>query len=159
MQPAPDATPLELISISKAARIIGVEWAEANRKLSEDYSNGGRFIVARVEVARGPMLWATEPGVKIITLQACTQLLKTTFRECRRLLHAPGSVPDPGGAAQGRRGRDFLEGSPGAHDPRHQGVAGNVRGQARDVGNALAHKQFPGGQITTRVRVVGADQR
>jgi hypothetical protein len=43
-----------------AAEHDGVEWAEANRKLFKESSNGGQFIVARVEVARGPMLWATE---------------------------------------------------------------------------------------------------
>ena len=58
-----------------------VEWAERFRKLSRESSNGGRFIVSRVEVARGPMLAATEPGVSKITLMACTQLLKTTAVE------------------------------------------------------------------------------
>ena len=55
-----------------------VEWAEEFRKLSKESSNGGKFITSRVEVARGPMLAATEPGVSKITLMACTQLLKTT---------------------------------------------------------------------------------
>ncbi|GJE75286.1 hypothetical protein BGCPKDLD_1870 [Methylorubrum suomiense] len=36
-----------------------VQWAEAFRKLSKEFSNGGKFITARVEVTRGPMLWAT----------------------------------------------------------------------------------------------------
>ena len=55
-----------------------VEWAEKFRRLSRESSNGGKFVVSRVEVARGPMLWATEPGVRTISLMACTQLLKTT---------------------------------------------------------------------------------
>ncbi|WP_455985339.1 phage terminase large subunit family protein [Methylorubrum extorquens] len=58
-----------------------VQWAERYRRLSKESSNGGRFIASRVEVARGPMLWATEPGVSKITLMACTQLLKTTCIE------------------------------------------------------------------------------
>jgi hypothetical protein len=56
-----------------------VEWAEEFRRLSKESSNGGRFVTSRVEVARGPMLAATEPGVATITLMACTQLLKTTL--------------------------------------------------------------------------------
>lgn len=39
------------------------------------------------------MLWATEPGVKVITLQACTQLLKTTFLDnvAGYYMHLPAS--------------------------------------------------------------------
>ncbi|MBO1020844.1 hypothetical protein IPV08_12775 [Methylobacterium sp. SD274] len=60
-----------------------VEWAEEFRKLSKESSNGGKFITSRVEVARGPMLSATEPGVSKITLMACTQL---------GLLHRAGNL-------------------------------------------------------------------
>lgn len=63
-----------------------VQWAERYRKLSKESSNGGKFFVSRVEVARGPMLWATEPGVSKITLMACTQLLKTTLRDKQKQL-------------------------------------------------------------------------
>jgi len=41
----------------------------------------GPFLTSRVEVARGPMLSVTEPGVRTITAMTCTQLLKTTLLE------------------------------------------------------------------------------
>src|SRR4051812_49122300 len=81
LRQAEDLAPSWRAGLRPPPNMTVVDWAEQNRKLSKESSNGGRFIVARVEVARGPMLWATEPGVKVITLQACTQLLKTTFLE------------------------------------------------------------------------------
>lgn len=131
-----------------------VEWAEAHRKLSKESSNGGRFIVARVEVARGPMLWATEPGVKIITLQACTQLLKTTFLEnvAGYFMHldpCPILVVQPKDAAAETFSKDRL--APMIRDTKV--LRDLFRGQARDAGNTLTHKQFPGGHVT----MVGAN--
>ncbi|MCK1402034.1 phage terminase large subunit family protein [Bradyrhizobium sp. 4] len=131
-----------------------VDWAEQNRKLSKESSNGGRFIVARVEVARGPMLWATEPGVKVITLQACTQLLKTTFLEnvagyYMHLDPCPILVVQPKDAAAETFSKDRL-----APMIRDTPVLRDIfRSQARDAGNTLTHKQFPGGHIT----MVGAN--
>ena len=44
-------------------------------------STSGKYRTARVEIARGPMLAATEPGVRKITAMVATQLLKTTLIE------------------------------------------------------------------------------
>ncbi|MFE1601597.1 hypothetical protein [Methylobacterium sp. ID0610] len=74
-----------------------VEWAERYRRLSKESSNGGRFITARVEVARGPMLAATEPGVQTITLMACTQLLKTTVSNKQKYAFTSMAYPRFGG--------------------------------------------------------------
>ena len=57
-------------------------WADRYRFLApEAGSSGGPWETSRVEVARGPMLAVTEPGVHIVTLMCCTQLLKTAFIE------------------------------------------------------------------------------
>lgn len=54
-----------------------VEWAEENRRLSpESSSTPGKFVTANVEVARGPMLEATNPATHTIDIMCCTQLMK-----------------------------------------------------------------------------------
>ncbi|ACL60604.1 phage terminase large subunit family protein [Methylobacterium nodulans] len=132
-----------------------VEWAERYRRLSKESSNGGRFIVARVEVARGPMLAATEPGVQTLTLLACTQLLKTTVIEniLGRFVHVdpcPMLAVLPKDDAAETFSKDRL--APMIRDtPVLREVFGEAK--ARDAGATLTHKQFPGGHIT----LVGAN--
>lgn len=127
-----------------------VEWAERYRKLSKESSNGGRFIVSRVEVARGPMLAATEPGVSKITLVACTQLLKTTVIEniTGRFIHVepcPILAVFPKDDAAETFSKDRL--APMIRDTK---VLRDLFGEAKatDAGATLTHKQFPGGHIT-----------
>jgi phage terminase large subunit GpA-like protein len=127
-----------------------VEWAERYRRLSKESSNGGRFIVSRVEVARGPMLAATEPGVSVITLMACTQLLNTTVIEniLGRLIHidpCPILVVQPKDDAAETFSKDRL-----APMIRDTAVLREIFGESksRDAGATLTHKQFPGGHIT-----------
>lgn len=127
-----------------------VEWAEEYRKLSKESSNGGRFVTARVEVARGPMLAATEPGVATITLMACTQLLKTTVIEniLGRFIHidpCPILVVQPKDDAAETFSKDRL--APMIRDTK---VLRDLFGDAKatDAGATLTHKQFPGGHVT-----------
>ncbi len=127
-----------------------VEWAEEFRKLSKESSNGGKFITSRVEVARGPMLAATEPGVSKITLMACTQLLKTTVIEniLGRFIHVDpcpilGVLPKDDAAET--FSKDRL--APMIRDTKVlRELFGDAK--AKDAGATLTHKQFPGGHIT-----------
>lgn len=58
------------------------DWADRYRRLAKEAgSNSGKWRTSTVEVARGPMLAATEPGVHVITAMVCTQLLKTSLIE------------------------------------------------------------------------------
>lgn len=58
------------------------EWADTFRYLAKEAgSTGGRWRTSRVEVARGPMLAVTEPGVRVITVMSSTQLMKTALLE------------------------------------------------------------------------------
>jgi phage terminase large subunit GpA-like protein len=58
------------------------EWADEYRKLSlSSGAVGGKWETSRVEVARGPMMAVTEPGVRIISAMTCTQLMKTSLLE------------------------------------------------------------------------------
>lgn len=57
-------------------------WADEFRYLAKEAgSTGGRWETATVEVARGPMKAVTEPGVHVITVMCCTQLMKTALIE------------------------------------------------------------------------------
>ncbi|MGU3417664.1 phage terminase large subunit family protein [Methylobacterium sp. D54C] len=132
-----------------------VDWAERFRRLSKESSNGGRFVVSRVEVARGPMLWATEPGVRTLTLMACTQLLKTTVIEniIGRFVHldpSPILVVLPKDDAAETFSKDRL--APMIRDSKKlRELFGEAK--ATDASATLTHKQFPGGHIT----LVGAN--
>lgn len=133
-----------------APQLNVVEWAEEYRRLSKESSNGGRFITSRVEVARGPMLAATEPGVGTITLMACTQLLKTTVIEniLGRFIHVdpcPILVVQPKDDAAETFSKDRL--APMIRDTK---VLRELFGEAKatDAGATLTHKQFPGGHVT-----------
>lgn len=54
------------------------DWADTYRVLSASVGAvGGRWQTHRVEVARGPMMAVTEPGVESITIMSCTQIMKT----------------------------------------------------------------------------------
>lgn len=63
-------------------RISVPEWADTYRKLAKEAGAiSGDWETATVEVARGPMLAVTEPGVHVITAMVSTQLLKTALLE------------------------------------------------------------------------------
>ncbi len=63
-------------------RISVPDWADRYRKLAKEAgSTSGNWETETVEIARGPMLAATESGVHIITVMCCTQLMKTALLE------------------------------------------------------------------------------
>lgn len=63
-------------------RISVPEWADRYRKLAKEAgSTSGNWQTSTVEIARGPMLAITEPGVHIVTAMVSTQLLKTALLE------------------------------------------------------------------------------
>src|SRR5690242_9807897 len=63
-------------------RISVPAWADNFRKLAKEAgSTSGQWSTSTVEVARGPMLAVTEPGVHVITVMVSTQLLKTALLE------------------------------------------------------------------------------
>ncbi len=67
-------TPPPLISVP--------DWADRYRKLAKEAgSTSGNWRTSTVEVARGPMLAPTEPGVHTVTVMCATQLMKTALLE------------------------------------------------------------------------------
>lgn len=81
-----DKADLLRLSVRKAwtppPRISVPDWADRYRVLAKEAgSTSGKWETSTVEVARGPMLAVTEPGVHIISVMVSTQLLKTALLE------------------------------------------------------------------------------
>lgn len=63
---------------STPPRLSVPAWADKYRQLAKGFgAMSGKWETSTVEVARGPMLAVTEPGVRILTAMCATQLLKT----------------------------------------------------------------------------------
>lgn len=114
---------------------------------AEAGARAGRFRTSTVEVARGPMLAVTEPGVQVLTAQVCTQLLKTTLLEnifgffahldpCPMLLVQPGDT-DAEGFSKERIG-PMISATPVLRE-----LVGTRK--TRSAEETLTYKAFPGG--------------
>ncbi|MBO3274137.1 phage terminase large subunit family protein [Pseudomonas schmalbachii] len=132
------------------------EWADEYRYLSpEASSKPGRWKTSMVEVARGPMEAVTDPTVHTVTMMCCTQLLKTelilnTIGYYAHQDPAPMVVMLPTVHMGETFSKDRID--PMFRDsPKLRGILPPKR--ARDGGNTLLHKQFPGGHLT----IVGAN--
>lgn len=133
-----------------------VQWADTYRFLSaEASSEPGRWKTSRVEVARGPMMAVTEPGVREITVMSCTQLMKTEvlLNIIGYFIHqdpAPMLLLQPTVNIAKAFSKDRVD-SMCRDTP---ALRGRVRDKkSRDSGNTMQHKQFPGGHLT----MVGAN--
>lgn len=137
-------------------RLNLVEWADRYRYLSpEASSEPGRWKTERVEVARGPMLALTEPGVKEITVMSSTQLMKTEIllNIIGYFIHqdpAPILLLQPTVSIAKAFSKDrvdsMIRDTPCLRDKVKEK-------KSRDSGNTMQHKQFAGGHLT----MVGAN--
>jgi len=124
------------------------DWADEYRYLSSSVGAiGGRWQTHRVEVARGPMMAVTEPGVTTITAMSCTQLLKTelltnTFGYFAHLDPAPILLLEPkdemAQAFSKERIAPMIASSPVLRD-----LMGNTNTRNKD--DTQSFKKFPGG--------------
>jgi phage terminase large subunit GpA-like protein len=124
------------------------EWADTYRHLSTQVGAiGGPWRTERVEVARGPMMAATEHGVKTVTAMTCTQLLKTSLIEniVGRAAHIdPGPILlcQPKDEAVKKFSKERI--APMARvTPVLRDLLGNDR--ERGGSDTLGYKEFPGG--------------
>ncbi len=110
-------------------------------------STSGKYRTARVEIARGPMLAATEPGVRKITAMVATQLLKTTLIENLLGYHihldpCPILIVQPKDAAATQFSKErispFIKAT-----PKLRSLVGSSK--TRSAGDTLDYKAFPGG--------------
>lgn len=129
-------------------RISIPEWADRyRRKAKEAGSTSGKWRTSDVEIARGPMLAVTEPGVHIISAMCATQLLKTSLLENVTGYHAhldPCPIlllqPKDDAAEQFSKERvaPFIKATPVLRD-----LMG--AGKTRSSDDTLLYKTFPGG--------------
>lgn len=130
------------------------EWADKYRHLALSAGAvGGRWRTSRVEVARGPMMAITEPGVQTITLMVATQTLKTSLLEnaigyVAHLDPAPILLTQPKDESVGAFSKERLVPMVKA-TPVLKNLIGDYRvhkggGKADDT---IRLKQFPGGLL------------
>ena len=133
-----------------------VEWADTYRYLSkESSSEPGRWRTSRVEVARGPMLAATDPKVHTLTIVSCTQLLKTELINnlVGYFAHLDPSsliVMQPTEKIARAWSQDRLDKMVRDTPVLAEQFAAK---RERDSSNTILHKSFAGGHIT----IVGAN--
>lgn len=126
------------------------EWADRYRKLARAAGSlSGQWHTSTVEIARGPMLAVTEPGVHTITAMVCTQLMKTALLEnvvgyhahldpCPMLLLQPKD--DAAQQFSKERLTPLIRATPVLND-----LIGPARTRSAD--DTLLYKAFPGGFI------------
>lgn len=125
------------------------DWADTYRHLSSSVGAvGGRWQTHRVEVARGPMMAVTEPGVEIVSVMSCTQIMKTevllnTIGYIAHLDPSPILLLEPkddmAQAFSKERFTPMVNSSPALRDLFDQ--------KTRNSEDTILNKKFPGGFI------------
>lgn len=129
-------------------RISVPEWADRYRKLAKEAgSTSGKWRTSTVEASRGPMLAVTEPGVHIVTLMVCTQLMKTAFIENITGFHAhldpcPMLLVQPKDEAVEAFSKERI-GPLIRSTPVLRALIGSKKSRSAD--ETLTYKAFPGG--------------
>lgn len=127
-----------------------VEWADEYRFVAKQNSaNPGRWKTSRVPVAYGPMLAVTEPDTQVVTLMACTQLVKSEWLLTAALyfIHQ-----DPSSILFVQPTQKLAESfSKERFAPTRevtQAIADLVPDpKSRDSGVTITHKEYPGGML------------
>jgi phage terminase large subunit GpA-like protein len=124
------------------------DWADTYRHLSMSAGAvGGPWQTHRVEVARGPMMAVTEPGVETITIMCCTQTMKTSVLEntlgyFAHLDPAPMLLLQPKDEMADAFSRERIAPMV-ANSPELRRIMGD--GRTRSGEDTLRFKKFPGG--------------
>lgn len=130
-------------------RISVPQWADDFRKLAREAgSTSGDWQTATVEIARGPMLAVTEPGVRTISVMVSTQLLKTALLEnvtgfFAHLDPCPILLIQPKEAAAEQFSKERISPMIRA-TPVLREIMGS-KGKSRSSDETLLYKSFPGG--------------
>lgn len=126
------------------------EWADKYRRLAKEAgARSGKWHTKTVEVARGPMMAVTEPGVRVITVKTCTQLLKTALLENIFGYHAhvdpsPMLAVQPKDEAVEAFSKERIAPMIRA-TPALRRIMGDRKTRTSD--DTLRYKQFPGGYL------------
>lgn len=146
------------LTLAKALRVWApppklniAEWADAYRMLSpESSAEPGRWITDRAPYQRGIMEALSDPEIEVVTLMTSAQIGKTEIVNNTVGFFvdqdpSPILLLQPTLEMAEAWSKDRL--APMLRDtPRLQGLVKDAK--ARDSGNTLLHKQFPGGHIT-----------
>jgi len=155
-QPSTSATALDLLVAEIRAasappeRISVPTWADTYRVLPREAARKyGQWETAHVEVARGPMLAVTEPGVRIITVMSCTQLMKSdlllnVFGYFAHTRPVPILLVQPKDDAAERFSKERLTPMIRA-TPVLRELVGTSK--MRSAGETVDYKPFPGGFV------------
>jgi phage terminase large subunit GpA-like protein len=129
------------------------DWADRYRGIAKT-EGGGKWSTSTAEIARGPMLAVTEPGVRTITAMAATQLLKTslllnTFGYFAHLDPCPILLVQPKQSAAEDFSKERITPTIAA-TPVLRGLVGTRKSRSSE--ESIAVKPFPGGFLA----IVGA---
>ena len=133
------------------------QWADRNLRLSpEDSGEHGQYQSIRAPYQRAIMDACSDPTIESVVCHELGASRENHNHQSRdRLPYRSGSGADPGDLPDAGTGRGVFQGSAGTDDPRYAlpSRARSRMPKARDSGNTLLHKNFPGGRIT----IVGAN--
>ena len=135
---------------SAPPRLSIPDWADRHRVLAKGFgATSGPWSTAAVEIARGPMLAPTEPGVHTITVMCCTQLMKTEFLLNVFAYHAhtdpcPILILQPKDDAAEQFSKERLQPSISATPVLKALIPSS---KTRDAEATLTYKAFPGGFV------------
>lgn len=135
-------------ALRKPERLTVPDWADKYRRLAASVGAiSGRWRTSNVEVARGPMMAATEKGVRTITCMVATQTLKSELllNIIGRFAHldpCPIILTQPKDEAVKKFSKERLSKMTGA-SPVLRDLLGGDR--HRGGGDTLTYREFPGG--------------
>lgn len=127
-----------------------VEWADAYRVIARQNSaNPGPWKTSRVPIAYGPMLAITERDTQIITLVACTQIVKSEFLQnvAGYFIHQ-----DPASILFVQPTQKLAESFSKERFSPTRDATPALRelipdAKSRDSGVTITHKEYPGGTL------------
>jgi phage terminase large subunit GpA-like protein len=127
-----------------------VEWADTYRVIAKQNSaNPGEWKTWRVPVAYGPMLAVTEPDTQIISLMACTQIIKseTLVNTAGYFIHQ-----DPASILFVQPTQKLAESFSKERFAPTRDATPVLRAlipdaKSRDSGVTITHKEYPGGTL------------
>lgn len=133
-------------ALAPPPRISVSEWADRYRWICAG-EGGGKWDTSRVEVARGPMLAVTEPGVRVLTAMVATQMLKTsliinTFGYFAHLDPGPMLLVQPKDEAAEAFSKERIGPTIKCTPVLNELVS---TGRTRDSEETIKFKSFPGG--------------
>jgi phage terminase large subunit GpA-like protein len=126
------------------------EWSDQFRHIAKQNSaNPGEWRTSRVPIAYGPMLAVTERDTQVISMMACTQIIKTEFliNAAGYFIHQdPASIlfVQPTQKLAENFSKERFQPTRDATPVLRELIPDN---KSRDAGVTITHKEYPGGTL------------